>query len=165
MTQCFLSWDNVFHIERALSYLFKHLLLRVALDVSKKENTSEMNCLRCSTKLHILTLLNHFAVINATHFFQTTQLTSSGLSCELAIHSLMVSRIFSAADICFYKLFCLGCDRWSFCVYLGNKPNSALSTCGYLPFISPIKLCFSNFPVHTNHLGILLNSRYTTGLG
>lgn len=57
----------------------------VALHIAKKENTCEVNCLKWSTKLHILTLLNHFAVINA-HVFPT-QLTSSGLSRELVMHS------------------------------------------------------------------------------
>lgn len=76
----------------------------------------------------------------------------------------LLSRMFSFESLTsFWKLFCLAQIDNPFTLVM--KLNSALSTCGYLPFLSPIKLCFSNFHVHTNHLRILLKSRYKTGLG
>lgn len=93
-------------------------------------------------------------------------ITSSAISSELMIGSFITSYIFvEVTDISVCKLLCLVCDSTSFVHILVTKHSSALSPCGWIPFLSPIKLCFSNFHVHTKHLGILFKSRYKIGLG
>lgn len=162
MTQWFLSSLKFFHIERDLLDLNIHCYHVSLLHISKKEN-SEISWSKCSVKLvHIQFNSPELLFSHRCPCFSTQQ-------CPLSFrvnwwYILLLARIFSFKPLTsFWKLFCLVRRDNPFTLVM--KHNSALSTCGYLLCLSPIKLCFSNFHVHTNHLRILLKSRYKTSLG
>lgn len=162
MTQWFLSSLKFFHIERDLLDLNIHCYHVSLLHISKKEN-SAISWSKCSVKLvHIQFNSPESLFGHRCPCFSTQQ-------CPLSFrvnwwYTLLLARVFSFKPLTsFWKLFCLVQRDNPFTLVM--KHNSVLSTCGYLPCLSPIKLCFSNFHVHTNHLRILLKSRYKTSLG